>query len=143
MEMNVQLSVSVIPHKEFLEICSNSKLERTNIMRKIDVEEKIVPLGVCTVNVQYSGQSHYLDLYVVKMGDGYCLDKGGLKSIHLGWQSIKSVQVHLSALSSSAGVSKGYWAPEEHKSQLHSDRRANPQFFKAQQEPFSIRDAAN
>ena len=59
-------AISVIPIKIYKELFSHKPLSVTNTKLKTYSGQTITPAGIINVHVNYDGQEHNLDLFVVK-----------------------------------------------------------------------------
>ena len=64
----------------------------TNTKLKTYSGQTITPAGIINVHVNYEGQEHNLDLFVVKNDSPSLFGRAWLKYIKLGWNSIKFLQ---------------------------------------------------
>ena len=65
----------------------------TNITLKTYSGQTITPAGIINVNVNYEGQEHNLDLFVVKNDSPSLFGRTRLKHIKLDWNTIKFLQM--------------------------------------------------
>ena len=66
MELDTGSAVSIIPYELYQKRFSDKNLEKTTTLLKTYTGERIAPVGVLKMNVEYKQQKFLLDLYVVK-----------------------------------------------------------------------------
>ena len=66
MELDTGSAISVIPIRIYKELFHHKPLSVTNAILKTYSGQTITPAGIINVSVNYEGQEHNLDLYVVK-----------------------------------------------------------------------------
>ena len=66
MELDIGSAISVIPIKIYKELFSYKPLSMTNTKLKTYSGQPNTPAGIINVRVNYEGQEHNLDLFVVK-----------------------------------------------------------------------------
>ena len=92
MELDTGSAISVIPIRTYRELFSHKPLSETKTRLKTYSGETITPAGIINVLVNYEGQEHNLDLFVVKKDSPYLFGRAWLKHIKLDWNSIKFLQ---------------------------------------------------
>ena len=66
MEIDTGAAVSVINNEDYKKLNLQYPLDKTDIILNTYTKEKVVPLGVCSVDVEYKDKSHGpLELYVL------------------------------------------------------------------------------
>lgn len=146
MELDTGAAVSVISEKTFNANFSNVKLESSDVMLKTYTGEKLKPVGMARVNVEYESQCKLLKLYVVHKGGVTLFGREWLKHINLAWPEIKSIVTgnaqnslksvldkHSSVFNDEWGTLKGI------KAKLNLKPEANPKFVKARPVPYSMK----
>ena len=81
--------MSVISKQDFNTHFGTSKLSNTPMTLKTYFGEKVIPLGVFEVKVEYEEQSAMLKLYVVEKGGPILFGRDWLQKIQLNWKNIK------------------------------------------------------
>ena len=92
MELDTGSAISVIPIKIYKDLFHHKPQSVTNTILKTYSGQTITPAGIINVNVNYEGQEHYLDVFVVKNDSPYFFGRAWLKYIKLDWNSIKFFQ---------------------------------------------------
>ena len=95
MELDTGSAISVIPIKIYKELFSHKPFSVTKLIQaklKTYSGQKIRPAGIINVHVNYEGQEHNLDLFVVKNDSPSLFGRALLKYIKLEWNSIKFLQ---------------------------------------------------
>ena len=93
MELDTGSAKSIISHAEYQSMYSNTPLRSTDVRLKTYTNERVSPLGVMDVQLQYKGQSCSAPLYVLP-GNGTALfGREWLNLIKLDWHAIKSMSV--------------------------------------------------
>ncbi|MCG8032935.1 MAG: DDE-type integrase/transposase/recombinase [Candidatus Thiodiazotropha taylori] len=89
MELDTGSAVSVISQSDYKTHFANIALNSTSVTLKTYSGEKVVPLGVLEVKVEYEGQTAMLNLYVVEKGGPALFGREWLQKIQLNWKDIK------------------------------------------------------
>ena len=92
MELDTGSAISVIPIRIYKELFHYKPLSVTNTKLKTYSGQTITPAGTINDNVNYEGQEHNLDLFVVKNDSPSLFGRAWLKYIKLEWNSIKFLQ---------------------------------------------------
>ena len=93
MELDTGSAVSIIPYELYQKRFSDKNLEKATILLKTYTGERIAPVGVLKMNVEYKQQKFLLDLYVVKTKGPVLMGRDWLNRIRLDWTTIKSLRV--------------------------------------------------
>ena len=145
MELDTGGAVSVMSLNNFRKI-SKRNLQPTDIVFTTYSGEKIVPLGVITVNVEYKNQRTSLKLYIVKQNLDTIFGREWLYEINLDWNTIKSIRTSTSIdlnklfdeykelFDDQLGEINNY----EVKLELKPD--VTPKFCRARQVPFALKN---
>ena len=88
MELDTGSAISVIPIRIYKELFHHKPLSVTNTILRTYSGQTINPAGIINVNVNYEGQKHNLDLFVVKNESPSLFGRAWLKYIKLDWNSI-------------------------------------------------------
>lgn len=151
MELDTGSAVSVMSQWEFEKLFRNAKLKKTMVLLKTYTGEKIIPLGVMPVMVQYNNQQCTLDLYIVKKGGPALWGRDWLRKIQLDWRCIKNLQFSQPVIKSTemklnklleqaAPVFEDCIGTLKHiKGKIVLTDRATPKFHKARPVPYAIR----
>lgn len=91
MELDTGGAVSVMSLGNFRKI-SERDLQPTDIVFSTYSGEKIIPLGVISVNVEYKNQKRNLKLYIVKQNLDTIFGREWLYEINVDWAAIKSIR---------------------------------------------------
>jgi len=126
-------------------------LQPTAVVFKPYMGEKLKPIGVLTVNVEYNKSRYVLDLYVVNRGGPPLLGREWLKHIKLDWhninclssanilagevlQKIQDLQARYSNI-----FQPGLGKLANIKAKLNVKENCQPKFAKARQVPYALR----
>ena len=94
MEIDTGSEISVMSKSEFENCFGKKRLRRLNstktILRTFS-GEKLKPLGIAKVKVEYEGQKKHLDLFVVEKGMSTLFGRSWLEKLHLNWKAVKKV----------------------------------------------------
>ena len=148
MELDTGSAISVIPIRIYKELFHHKPLSVTNTRLKTYSGQTITPAGIINVSVNYEGQEHNLDLFVVKNDSPSLFGRAWLKHIKLDWNSIKFLQTdkttdenlqeilkkYKSVFSEQSGKVKGVQAT------LTLKENAQPKFCKARPVPYALKD---
>lgn len=93
MELDTGSAVSVISKKDYETLFAKTKLKPTSVLLKTYTGEKVVPVGVQSVQVEYNGQKEVLDLYVLERGSAPLWGREWLRKLRLDWSALKSLHV--------------------------------------------------
>ena len=99
MELDTGSAVSIISFDLYQQKFNRLPLHKTGLSLKTYTGENIMPVGVLKVPVDYQNQREVLDLYVVKNKGPVLMGRDWLRTIHLDWCSIKSLQASLATSS--------------------------------------------
>ncbi|KAK6171969.1 hypothetical protein SNE40_018385 [Patella caerulea] len=89
MELDTGSAVSVMPKRQFEETFPSVKLENVDISFKTYTGEKIIPLGVAKVTVNYDDQCFdNMNLYVVPKGSSPLLGREWLRKLTVDWSKL-------------------------------------------------------
>ena len=144
-ELDTGSAISVIPIRIYKKLFYHKPLSVTNTRLNTYSWQTITPAGIINVNVNYKGQEHNLDLFVVKNDSPSLFGRAWLKYIKLDWNSIKFLQTgkttdvnlqdilkkYKSVFSEQSGKVKGVNAT------LTLDKNAQPKFCKARPVPYA------
>ena len=147
MELDTGSAISVIPIRTYKELFSHKPLSETKTRLKTYSGETITPAGIINVLVNYEGQEHNLDLFVVKKDSPSLFGRAWLKHIKLDWNSIKFLQTGKSTednvqellqkysqiFTAESGKVKGM------KASLTLKENAQPKFCKARPVPYALK----
>lgn len=155
MELDTGSALSVISNKDYQAHFSRLKLQSTAVMLKTYTGERITPMGLISVKVEYGDQQRVLPLYVIERGGAPLFGREWLREIQLDWQSIKEMQVttvnenqssrstteKLNKILSNAGqvFQDGIGTLKHLKAQIVLDDNAVPKFHKARPIPYALR----
>ena len=92
LELDTGSAISVIPIRIYKELFHHKPLSVTKTRLKTYSGQTISPAGIINVSVNYEGQEHNLDLFVVKNDSPSLFGRAWLKYIKLDWNSIKFLQ---------------------------------------------------
>ena len=120
----------------------------TNTKLKTYSGQTITPAGIINVHVNYEGQEHNLDLFVVKNDSPSLFGRAWLKYIKLDWNSIKFLQTgksteenlqdmlkkYNSVFTAESGKVKGM------KATLTLKENAQPKFCKVRPVPYALKE---
>ena len=148
MELDTGSAISVIPIRTYKELFSHKPLSETKTRLKTYSGETITPAGIINVLVNYEGQEHNLDLFVVKKDSPSLFGRAWLKHIKLDWNSIKFLQTGKSTednvqellqkysqiFTAESGKVKGM------KASLTLKENAQPKFCKARPVPYALKE---
>ena len=93
MELDTGSAVSVISKKDYDSFFRKLTLKPTSILLKTYTGEKVVPIGVLSVQVEHNKQVDVLDLYVLEKGGAPLWGREWLRKLRLDWSAIKSLHV--------------------------------------------------
>ncbi|KAL5018941.1 hypothetical protein ScPMuIL_004663 [Solemya velum] len=146
MELDTGAAVSVIPMSIFSDKFPGERLERSDVTLKTYSGEKLKPVGMANVTVEYKGQTQQLKLYVVQQGKSTLFGRDWLMNLRMDWPEIKAVVAsdthtvlqtvldkHKNVFQDDWGTLKGIRA----KLTLKPDSR--PKFVKARQVPYVLK----
>ena len=147
MELDTGSAISVIPIRTYKELFSHKPLSETKTRLKTYSGETITP-AIINVLVNYEGQEHNLDLFVVKKDSPSLFGRAWLKHIKLDWNSIKFLQTGKSTednvqellqkynqiFTAESGKVKGM------KASLTLKENAQPKFCKARPVPYALKE---
>ncbi|MCG8048987.1 MAG: hypothetical protein N0E48_25860, partial [Candidatus Thiodiazotropha endolucinida] len=148
MELDTGSAISVIPIKTYKQLFSHKPLSQTNTRLKTYTGQIIKPAGTINVSVDYEGQQHNLDLFVVKNDSPALFGRAWLKYLTLDWNSIKFLQTdksveenlqdilqkYKSVFTAETGIVKGI------KATLTMKENAQPKFCKARPVPYALKE---
>ncbi|MCG8113098.1 MAG: RNase H-like domain-containing protein [Candidatus Thiodiazotropha taylori] len=148
MELDTGSAISVIPIKTYKQLFSHKPLSQTNTRLKTYTGQIIKPAGTINVSVDYEGQQHNLDLFVVKNDSPALFGRAWLKYLTLDWNSIKFLQTdksveenlqdilqkYNSVFTAETGIVKGI------KATLTMKENAQPKFCKARPVPYALKE---
>ena len=148
MELVTGSAISVIPIRIYKELFHHKPLSVTKTRLKTYSGQTITPAGIINVSVNYEGQEHNLDLFVVKNDSPSLFGRAWLKYIKLDWNSIKFLQTgkttdenlqdilnkYKSVFTEQSGKVKGVNAT------LTLKENAQPKFCKARPVPYALKD---
>ena len=148
MELDTGSAISVIPIRTYKELFSHKPLSETKTRLKTYSGETITPAGIINVLVNYEGQEHNLDLFVVKKDSPSLFGRAWLKHIKLDWNSIKFLQTGKSTednvqellqkysqiFTAESGKVKGM------KASLTLKENAQPKFCRARPVPYALKE---
>ena len=148
MELDTGSAISVIPIRTYKELFSHKPLSETKTRLKTYSGETITPAGIINVLVNYEGQEHNLDLFVVKKDSPSLFGRAWLKHIKLDWNSRKFLQTGKSTednvqellqkysqiFTAESGKVKGM------KASLTLKENAQPKFCKARPVPYALKE---
>ena len=83
MELDTGSAISVIPIRIYKELFHHKPLSVANTILKTYSGQTITPVGIINVSVNYEGQEHNLDLFVVKNDSPSLFGRAWLKYINL------------------------------------------------------------
>jgi hypothetical protein len=92
MELDTGSGVSLISQSCYNEMFADIPLHPTTVMFKTYTGQKLQPLGVLEVTVDYNDQRCVLNLYVVRCQGPALLGREWLKHIKLDWKALNFVQ---------------------------------------------------
>ena len=93
MELDTGSAVSVISKKDYDSFFRKLTLKPTSILLKTYTGEKVVPIGVLSVQVEHNKQVDVLDLSVLEKGGAPLWGREWLRKLRLDWSAIKSLHV--------------------------------------------------
>ena len=148
MELDTGSAISVIPIRIYKELFHHIPLSVTKTRLTTYSGQTITPAGIINVSVNYEGQEHNLDLFVVKNDSPSLFGRAWLKYIKLDWNSIKFLQTgkttdenlqdilkkYKSVFTEQSGKVKGVQAT------LTLKENAQPKFCKARPVPYALKD---
>ena len=148
MELDTGSAVSIISKGDYLQKFSNLELHSTQVKLKT-YTEKITPVGLLRVSIEYQGQQFGGELYVIDRGGSALFGRDWLTHLKLDWPNILAMSVEnqvdtaakLKALieeydelfKEEIGELKGI------KGNLVLKDNAQPVFLKARQVPYALR----
>ena len=150
MELDTGSAVSVISKQDYNTHFGTSKLSNTPITLKTYSGEKVIPLGVFEVKVEYEGQSAMLKLYVVDKGGPILFGRDWLKKIQLNWKNIKFLHSVSTGIQSGENLDNilkrypsifqdGIGSVNNIKATLHLKPDATPKFMKPRPVAYSLK----
>ncbi|XP_041963522.1 LOW QUALITY PROTEIN: uncharacterized protein K02A2.6-like [Alosa sapidissima] len=155
MELDTGSTLSVISNKDYQAHLPHLKLQPTTVILKTYTGERITPMGMVTVKVQYGEQKCVLPLYVIERGGVPLFGREWLREVKLDWQSIKEMQSitvtekqssrttseRLNKMLTNAGkvFQEGIGTLKHMKAQIVLEDKAVPKFHKARQVPYALR----
>ena len=92
MELDTGSCISVISQEDYKDNFSHIPLQKSDELLKTFTGEKISPLGVIPVHVEYNGQCKTLQLYVVTHKSQPLFGRAWLEHIVLDWPQIKTLE---------------------------------------------------
>ena len=148
MEPDTGSAISVIPIRIYKKLFHHKPLSVTNTRLKTYSGQTTTPAGIINVSVNYEGQEHNLDLFVVKNDSPSLFGRAWLKYIKLDWNSIKFLQTgkttdenlqdilkkYKSVFTEQPGKVKGVQAT------LTLKENAQPKFCKARPVPYALKE---
>ena len=148
MELDAGSAISVIPIRIYKKLFHHKPLSVTKTRLKTYSGQTITPAGIINVSVNYEGQEHNLDLFVLKNDSPSLFGRAWLKYIKLDWNSIKFLQTgkttdenlqdllkkYMSVFTEQSGKVKGVQAT------LTLKENAQPKFCKARPVPYALKD---
>ena len=148
MELDSGSAISVIPIRIYKKLFHHKPLSVTKTRLKTYSGQTITPAGIINVSVNYEGQEHNLDLFVVKNDSPSLFGRAWLKHIKLDWNSIKFLQTgkttdenlqhilkkYKSVFTEQSGKVKGVNAT------LTLKENAQPKFCKARPVPYALKE---
>lgn len=146
MELDTGSAVSVISKSEFKAQFGDLPLKSTSVTLKTYSGEKVVPLGVFEVEVDYEGQTAKLNLYVVEKGGPALFGRDWLQKIQLNWKNIKCLH-HFPAGENLDNILKcypsvfqdGIGSVKDIKASLHLKPDTKPKFMKPRPVAYSLK----
>ena len=150
MELDTGSAVSVISKRDYETNFGNNKLTNTNITLKTYSGEKVIPLGVFEVKVEYEGQNAMLKLYVVEKGGPVLFGRDWLQKIQLNWKNIKCLHSVSAGIQSNENLDNvlkrypsvfqdGIGSVNNIKATLHLKPDATPKFMKPRPVAYSLK----
>ena len=148
MELDTGSAISVIPIRIYKELFHHKPLSVTNTILKTYSGQTITPAGIINVSVNYEGQEHNLDLFVVKNDSPSLFGRAWLKYIKLDWNSIKFLQTGKTTDESLQDILKKYKSVFTEQSgkvkgvnaTLTLKENAQPKFCKARPVPYALKE---
>ena len=147
LELDTGAAVSVISQEEFAHLLEKRvKLETTSLELHTYTGEKVRPIGVCTVNVQYGDQEKALPLHVLAGKGPALLGRDWLKEITLQGQLLqlrakddlgKLLRQYETVLSPGLGRMKNI------KARITLQAEHRPRFWKARPIPLARKPAVD
>ncbi len=96
MEIDTVSEISVMSKQEFERQFGKLKkklnqLDSTKTILRTFSGEKIKPLGIAKVKVEYQGQKKHLNLFVVEKGMSTLFGRSWLEKLQLNWKELRNV----------------------------------------------------
>ncbi|XP_075539112.1 uncharacterized protein LOC142573340 [Dermacentor variabilis] len=88
MELDTGAAVSIMPFKQFKKRLPSTSYRSTDVTLRTYTGALVRPCGVAVVNVQYSGRTAQLPLYLVDQAGPPLLGREWLHTLRLDWDSI-------------------------------------------------------
>ena len=135
MELDTGSAKSIISRAEYSSMFGDTPLQETHVRFKTYTGERISPLGVVDVQLQYKGQKCTAPLYVLD-GKGVALfGRDWLSKIKLDWHEIKTVTADLANTQLQTLLNKhqqvfdeGFGKLNGTQAKLHLKENAQPKF---------------
>ena len=147
LEIDTGATVSVINENTYRQLKNSTVLKKTQTILRTYSGEKISPMGVIDVSVNYQNREHVLPLLVISGGPNL-LSRNWLREIRLNWRDIQAKLHNVSSTNQSAlndvlqryehvfngelGALKGI------KASIHLKDDATPVFMQSRPVPYAL-----
>ena len=101
LEIDTGATVSVINENTYRQLKNSTVLKKTQTILRTYSGEKIIPMGVIDVSVNYQNREHVLPLLVISGGPNI-LGRNWLREIRLNWRDIQAKLHNVSSTNQSA-----------------------------------------
>ena len=146
MELDTGSCISVISQEDYKDNFSHIPLRKSDELLKTFTGEKISPLGVIPVHVEYNGQCKTLQLYVVTHKSQPLFGRAWLEHIVLDWPQIKTLESKSRGERLQALINKFEVLFQDDKMGTMNKIKARlqvvetePKFFKPRPVPYSLK----
>ena len=146
MELDTGSCISVISQEDYKDNFSHIPLQKSDELLKTFTGEKISPLGVIPVHVEYNGQCKTLQLYVVTHKSQPLFGRAWLEHIVLDWPQIKTLESKSRGERLQALINKFEVLFQDDKMGTMNKIKARlqvvetePKFFKPRPVPYSLK----